>query len=170
VRLLLTLLLVLAPTPALAGVRLHGVEGTPLQAWADAALIPTPSIDVTVYPTDCGDGVHLACASRAGIWIAWANPNLPARRTLLHEIGHHVDYGMHWYYRDLFQRMTGTISRPWRSAPNSPHEQFAETYAVCALNARRAAYAALVGRKRSMYRRSLCALLGAAALSQTASP
>jgi hypothetical protein len=144
-------------------VRLHGAEGTPLQAWADAALIPTPSIDVTVYPTACGN--HLACASQAGIWIAWTDPNLPARKTLLHEIGHHVDYGMPWQYRELFQRMTGTVGRPWRDAPNSPHEQFAEAYALCAVGGRSRSLGLWLPR-RGNYRRSLCALVGAAALTQ----
>jgi hypothetical protein len=53
------------------------------------------------------------------------------RRDLYHELGHQFDY---WLLtpedRMSFQTIMGD-HRDWQSTPNSPHEQFAEAFALC---------------------------------------
>jgi hypothetical protein len=67
------------------------------------------------------------------------------RQQLLHEIGHHVDYMIPGHptslgepnggdpFRYRFRQLIGD-ERPWRTTGgNSPHEKFAEAYALCSL-------------------------------------
>lgn len=51
-----------------------------------------------------------------------------------HELGHVFDYvHMDAAMRDTFLRIIGESGRAWRdpTEPNSPHERFAEGYALC---------------------------------------
>lgn len=59
---------------------------------------------------------------------------------VLHELGHQFDYQvMSDFQRDWFRMFIGD-PRPWRSSPNSPHEQFAEAYRTCAMLRTRSAW------------------------------
>ena len=51
----------------------------------------------------------------------------------LHELGHRFDYRMPGWVRDRFRALIGD-ARPWRATPNSPMEQFADAYSLCALD------------------------------------
>src|SRR5262249_54065325 len=80
----------------------------------------------------------------------------------LHEMGHQFDYAMTDRARTAFERITHD-SRPWRSPPNSPHEQWAEAYRLCAQYGDQlpagasAGYLYPVGKR---VQRQVCALIG----------
>lgn len=53
-----------------------------------------------------------------------------------HELGHAFDYSvMTDANRDTWRSIMHE-RRPWRTSPNSPHERFAESYALCQLGTR----------------------------------
>jgi hypothetical protein len=86
--------------------------------------------------------LHERCPSPEGTSCTWPggpiylDPEWGDTSTLLHELGHQFDYqAMHDPQRDAFRRLTED-SRPWRTSPNSPHEQFAEAYQLCATGTR----------------------------------
>jgi hypothetical protein len=75
-----------------------------------------------------------------GSGVGYTSPGMPisvsadaGRRVWLHEVGHHVDYTIPASdpFRYRFRELIGD-TREWRTSPNSPHEKFAEAYAMCA--------------------------------------
>jgi hypothetical protein len=76
-----------------------------------------------------------------GYGVGYTSPGMPitlsadmGRRVYLHEVGHHVDYTIPASdpFRYRFRELIGD-ERPWRATGgNSPHEQFAEAYQMCA--------------------------------------
>lgn len=113
----------------------------PYQQWASQARVPIVRRRVTlwVHHGAC-HGYIDACSSPGAIELepAWYDPadrdsRIDARSTLLHELGHQVDYfEMTDPARARFRRLIRD-PRPWRSTGgNSPHEKFAEAYSLCA--------------------------------------
>jgi hypothetical protein len=114
-----------------------GHRARPFQGWSDHAKVPAPRGYITVTDSRCPGRPEPTCSQPGAIWFseAWA-VNATPRRWFLHELGHQFDYvAMTAASRAAFEKITGD-SRPWRSPPNSPHEQFAEAYALCALRSR----------------------------------
>ena len=103
----------------------------PYQRWVNRARVPTPPIAVTVIGEPCPTGLGRSCTSPDGpIYIAPSE--LHPRHAFYHELGHKFDYTvMTDDGRAAFEALQGD-ARPWRSSPNSPHEQFAEGYSICA--------------------------------------
>lgn len=109
------------------------VAAAPAAAALEPIPNPTPAI---VY----GDATP--CAGQGETCTGPGQPiytsgNTLDRRARLHEYGHHFDYllgedAAAAGVRARFARITGNQARPWRTSPNSPHEQFAETYRACA--------------------------------------
>lgn len=94
---------------------------------------------VTLTLDQCAGLTAVACATPGNIWLvpglladaAWWRED---RAVLWHELGHQFDYSvLSEAHRDKFRALIRD-TRPWRSPPNSPHEQFAEAYRWCALN------------------------------------
>lgn len=55
------------------------------------------------------------------------------RRVLLHELGHQFDFQVLTdYQRDKFRWLVGS-DNAWAEDPDSPAEQFAEAYSICAM-------------------------------------
>jgi hypothetical protein len=105
-------------------------DGSPFpqaQRVIDAALVPTPNLTITlvVGSAPCSR----SCTADDGTHTIWLT-RLDAP-TLLHEVGHQFDYLMPDTTRAAFVAIMHD-GRAWRSAPSSPHEQFAETYRLCA--------------------------------------
>jgi hypothetical protein len=124
-------------------------EGQPapshFQRWADASSVPTPSATIIVRQKDCrveGRRCGMAIPPYAAsdppllgeIWLPFNGQftHWQMVTTVWHELGHHFDYAMPNWVRTLFLRLMGQPTRPWRGSPNSPHEQFAEAYRLCA--------------------------------------
>jgi hypothetical protein len=138
------------------------------QRWVDAAKVPTPDATVVIRPTGCPFGEEPACTWPLGpihfdhAGVAWSSDH-PAevRGTLLHELGHQYDYLMPERARARFARIMRD-ARPWRTSPNSPHEQFAEAYAHCGLGGKAARRYGLGGYDYSpsvRQRRAACRLI-----------
>jgi len=93
--------------------------------------------------------------------------NEARRHELLHELGHRFDYRMPDWARNGFRKIMRE-RRAWRSAPNSPHERFADAYSICARSPKRlpASYSSGFGYdpSNSQHRR-VCRLIGQAALA-----
>jgi hypothetical protein len=72
--------------------------------------------------------IHIGSTVRG---FGWRNE----REVLLHELGHVYDYSvMADPYRNRFRALIHD-KRPWRAeGGDSPHEQFGEAYAACALS------------------------------------
>jgi hypothetical protein len=123
-----------AAAPADARITLVTADGTPSQLaeQLDHVQMPSPTGTITVYRQTCFDGQPRSCTSPQipAVWIQY-------RADLLHELGHRFDYGMSEHARERFLTLIGQAGRPWRSPPNSPHEQFAEAWSFCAINPRR---------------------------------
>jgi hypothetical protein len=107
------------------------------QRWADAARVPTAAtrVRLRVGPTPCPEG---ACAFATRPYpTIWVRPDWTDRLTLYHELGHVFDYvTLGDDTRSAFRSIVHD-RRAWRSAPNSPHEQFAEAYSLAARFGRR---------------------------------
>lgn len=112
---------------------------------AHATLVPTlkqpPNVIVQACPSDAGT----SCTGYGGpIYLHPDDVRRP--RVLQHELGHHFDYalpadsGVHERFASIMRD-----TREWRSPPNSPHEQFAELYAICARTTPRNAHAVQAG-------------------------
>jgi hypothetical protein len=135
-----------APTSAHAGATLVLPDGTPAaeeQAWLEASAAVSPPTVVTVHRQRCPgtDGRACALLESPDIYVAgddWPWDELNTRRdALLHEVGHMLDRpwtGFSDAGRDAFRALIGD-ERPWRTEPDSPHEQFAEAWRLCALRA-----------------------------------
>lgn len=123
------------PASAISIVRPDGSADARYQQWVDRAHAPMPHLAaVTVDPAPCPD-IGGACTGADHLIFAnaaLAGGPVNARGGFLHELGHLFDYTAPRLNRARFLRIMRD-RRPWRWAPNSPHEQFAEAYALCAL-------------------------------------
>lgn len=103
----------------------------PYQRWADEARVPSVQRAVTLRLAGCPDDPGRSC-TQEGLPEIWLARTPRARHDLYHEMGHLFDYfGMTGAARAQFRSLRHD-TRPWRSPPNSPNEQFAEAYAFCA--------------------------------------
>lgn len=121
--------------------------GSPFQAWADEAKVPTPEVTITVVEVEGED----ACPSRAGYSYEactvpsestiWFSTRLLGsefeRQVFLHELGHNADADLATErIRARFEEIMGR-SGPWvlegEPAPYGPDELFADVYAQCAV-------------------------------------
>jgi hypothetical protein len=119
----------LAPS-ALGATRIETAGERPFQRWVDKALVPTPDAVISVVEEPCPFAESSACTQEGTLTI-WIGPEA-GRAVFLHELGHQFDYlEMDEAERDGFRRLARE-RREWRSPPNSPHENFAEAYALCA--------------------------------------
>lgn len=122
----------------------------PFQMWADQISrkgLPTPlvvTVDLSgcpIYPKPAGcmiaflDNNVFVGTSRIYL-CPWSCESKEKRQTFWHEMGHVYSYGALPEIRVAFQKVMKD-TRPWRSPSNSPHEQFAEAYRLCAKNPRR---------------------------------
>jgi hypothetical protein len=128
--LLAVVLLVLLP--AAAGAVTVTPANPRLQAWADRSLMPTVAGTVR-WTTDTAGCGRDACAAPGVVMLDPADMTLgEEHETWLHELGHQFDYAeMTGGDRAAFRSITHDRRR-WRTAPNSPHEQFAVAYQQCA--------------------------------------
>lgn len=111
-----------------------------LAALVGSGIAPPPSVPEVRWeacPLDTGPRVSVPACTAPGHPV-YVDPSLRRglRFVIVHELGHHVDYQVLTdYQRAIFRRLVAD-RRPWRTAPNSPHEKFAEAYALCALRPR----------------------------------
>lgn len=139
----------------------------PYQRWVDEAKVPTPDVTLTVVESQGGcEGEGSAC-THEGETTIWLDPapfgdevinTAYAREALLHEVGHQASYRMPGWALSRFETMRGD-ARPWRSPPNSPHEQFAEAWRLCAENARGRAEAGYDYNASGSMQRRVCRLI-----------
>jgi hypothetical protein len=167
----LTPVLALALTPAAAeGMTLVSPGGDAksmvrYQRWVDKAGVPTPPGAVNLVLQGCPLAAEPGCivhGLRPTIYLGRA---VQDRATLLHEVGHAFDAAvLDDGDRAAFAAITGD-RRGWRSPPNSPHEQFAEAYALCALKPKlsRNHTAAYAYRATPAQHRRVCRLIKRAA-------
>jgi hypothetical protein len=136
VRLVVVLAVLLLAPAAGAHTMLLRDDGTtmggPWQQWVDRARVPTPDVTVRVSFTNPAAGPDVAYIWPGDTTIYVPKPDLITPELLLHEIGHIYDV---MYLRDSERAaiMQRVLHRPgaWREGPpDSPHEQFAEAYAV----------------------------------------
>lgn len=108
--------------------------------WLQGAqgLVPFPSATVTVHNASCPTGsAEPSCVdwdgTTATLYYDQAAVIPEERRaTLLHECGHIYDHlAMPEEARAKWLQVMQE-QRPWRTTPNSPHEQFAEAYSMMA--------------------------------------
>ena len=137
----IVVLVLVAATPADARTTLVAPDGSPSPLATVLAHAKASSPTVTLVATigACFDGGDASCTtpSLPGIWINPHQDPLDVRIDVLHEIGHRFDYLMSDHARQRFLKLTARTGRPWRDARNSPHEQFAEAWRLCATNPRR---------------------------------
>src|SRR2546423_5268305 len=131
------------------------------QAWANGAAMPTPTGVVDLVLQACPVPISDGCVVQGAPPTIYLGAAVRTRATLLHEIGHAFDaQRLTDADRAGFEAILGD-TRPWRSAANSPHEQFAEAYSLCARHPQiRAAYtAAYAYRVSPAQHRRVCALI-----------
>jgi hypothetical protein len=131
------------------------------QAWANAAAMPTPTgvVDLVLQP--CPVPVSDGCLVHGSPPTIYLGGAVRSRAILLHEVGHAFDAErLTDADRARFEAIFGD-PRPWRSPSNSPHEQFAEAYSLCARHPQiRATYtAAYAYRVTAAQHRRVCALI-----------
>ena len=97
---------------------------------------PMPDPPPPVIAAGCPGDVLKSCTGPGQpIYLATTD-----RRDYWHEMGHQFDYTrLDDGERNRFRRAIRE-QRPWVSSPNSPHEQFAEAYTVCALGVKSNGY------------------------------
>lgn len=130
-----TVLCVLAAPAAATTLVADGQPGPqPWQSWVSDARVPTVPGEVELQIAGCPDqGADVACTF-PGQEVIYLPPGA-GRRMLLHELGHRFDYSMPDWVRSRFLAIMGD-GRAWRSPPDSPNEQFADAYSLCALSPR----------------------------------
>jgi hypothetical protein len=139
------------------------------QTWADAAAVPTPAGVVDLVLDSCPVAVSDGCIYHGAPPTIFLGPTVRDRPILLHELGHAFDtQRLTPAYRSGFESIFRD-TRAWRSAPNSPHERFAEAYSLCARHTRIArTYTAAYGyRATPAQHRRACALIKRAAAAAT---
>lgn len=108
----------------------------PYQQWVDEARVPTPDTTVTVIEAHCPYSVNRPDCTWDGGPIYFVPGSSTPRAVFLHELGHTFDYiAMTDEARADFLGLRHD-PRPWFSPPNSPNEQFAEGFSICARQAR----------------------------------
>ncbi len=108
----------------------------PYQQWVDEAKVPTPDVTLTVVEDSSGCEEEASACTGPESATIWLDPlvlqeRAAVRETLLHELGHRVDYVMPEWMRLRFLSLRRD-KRAWRAPPNSPNEQFAEAWRLCA--------------------------------------
>lgn len=108
-----------------------GPGSRPYAEWVEDAKVPTPNVSVMVYESREGcDYWASSCVTGREIRLNMRDPYL--RAVFYHELGHIFDsFELDDAARDQFRAITAD-TRPWYTPPNSPHEQFAEAYSMCA--------------------------------------
>src|SRR3954468_13703704 len=102
------------------------------QTWANAAAVPTPLGVVDLVLDSCPVDVSDGCIYHGAPPTIFLGSTVRDRPTLLHELGHAFDtQRLTTADRAAFEGIFRD-GRPWRTAPNSPHERFAEAYSLCA--------------------------------------
>jgi hypothetical protein len=166
----LVALLALALAPGAGAVTLVSPTGEPdaivrYQRWVDRAGVPTPPGIVGLVLSSCPTGGEPGCIVHGAQPTIYLGSEVQDKATLLHEIGHAFDATVLTdAYRAAFSAIAGD-RRAWRSPPNSPHEQFAEAYALCATRKtlRRTYTAAYAYRVTPRQHRRVCSLIRRAA-------
>jgi hypothetical protein len=107
----------------------------PYQQWVDEAKVPTPDVTLTVVEHSCITPSAPACSFPEEGVVDFGSDFHP-RQSFYHELGHVFDYYIlpEWA-RVRFEQIDGQ-SAPWEEPAllhRSPNEQFAESYAFCAL-------------------------------------
>ena len=131
------------------------------QVWANAAAMPTPTGVVDLVLQTCPVPISDGCVLQGAPPTIYLGSTVRTRATLLHEIGHAFDaQRLTDADHAAFEAIFGD-TRPWRSASNSPHEQFAEAYSLCARHPQiRATYAAAYAYRVTVAQhRRVCALI-----------
>jgi hypothetical protein len=166
-------LALLALSATAQAVTLVSPDGDPriarFQTWANAAVVPTPVGVVDLVLDSCPVAVSDGCIYHGAPPTIFLGPMVRDRPILLHELGHAFDtQRLTPAYRAAFEGIFGD-TRPWRTAPNSPHERFAEAYSLCARHARIArTYTAAYGyRTTPGQHHRVCALIKRAAAAAT---
>lgn len=102
----------------------------PYQHWIEEAKVPTPNATLTVIETS-----EAVSSTEEGTSTIWLNLSaLNVRQAFYHELGHNFDYLMPEWVRTRYLAILGRKG-PWRQPEAlhfSPHELFAESYALCA--------------------------------------
>lgn len=94
------------------------------------AQAPLPAETVTVHWEACPSDPIASCTG-PGLTDIWWQPD-HSNSNFRHELGHRADYAQDDMARDTFRRLLRD-SRPWRAiGGNSPHEQYAEAWSLCA--------------------------------------
>ena len=146
----LVLLLALAPSQASSAPRAPRLAletGTPAprdyQRLMAEARVPTPSGEIVLALRGCPGAESRSCVpwEKAMIYLA---PGQENARYFYHELGHIFDRTMPQRVRDDFLRITQGDG-PWLTDGNSPLEQFAEAYSLCAINNARPLHHGIVG-------------------------
>src|SRR5438093_8309804 len=131
------------------------------QAWANSGAMPTPTGVVDLVLQTCPVPISDGCVVQGAPPTIYLGGTVRSRATLLHEIGHAFDaQRLTDADRAGFEAILGDPRR-WPSPPNSPHEQFAEAYSLCARHPQiRAAYtAAYAYRVSPAQHRRVCTLI-----------
>jgi hypothetical protein len=175
------LLVVAVPVVEGAPAARHGVQlvtpaGAALrgswQSWADAALVPTVTGQVTVRLTGCpGYPRSAGCVFTGAPRVIYLKRKLDhPRSTLLHELGHVYDLTvLNNSDRGRFRRIMRSHAKWWTSRPPLA-ERFAEGYSWCARYARIASirrYALYGYHPTAKQHRRVCALITRAARDRT---
>lgn len=104
----------------------------PYQRWVDEAKVPTPDVTLTVVEESCEGAA--ACTSADTDVVNVGPMPFGRRHAFLHELGHRLDYLMPEWVRIRYMAIVG-LGGAWRQPEAlhySPHEMFAESYALCA--------------------------------------
>ena len=162
---LATALFLLAFTAGAQALTLVSPSGDPrvarYQAWANGSAVPTPLGQVDLVLRSCPVEISDGCIFHGAPPTIFLGPTVRERPVLLHELGHAFDtQRMTPADRASFEGMFGD-RREWRTAPNSPHERFAEAYSLCARHTKiRKTYTAAYGYQVTPRRhRRVCALI-----------
>ena len=103
------------------------------QHWADRAVAPLPAMTIQVtrsHPLRIPGASPARSHTAPGLPIYFAPGD--GRAVFLHELGHQAEYAMSDPARDAFLLLTHQSGRAWREPPDSPHEQMAEAWSLCA--------------------------------------
>lgn len=102
------------------------------------SLTPPPTGPITVYDADCPWQSGVACTTESQGRKVWVSRQLfrdEWQAAVFHELGHQFDYE-HPELRRPFLALLA-LGDEWRTPADSPHEQFAEAYRLCAVYATR---------------------------------
>jgi hypothetical protein len=110
------------------------------QRWAAASLVPTPHLRVHVYVAhECGVDPACMFLEPFVIYMSTADQRPIDRLALFHEVGHIFDDSGRFPHakRLRYEQLAGFPRQAWdpgeEDRATSPHEQFANDYAWCAV-------------------------------------